>query len=37
MNFDDMDGYQFEDYIETLLKKIGFIVRNVGYSNDGGI
>lgn len=37
MNFDDMNGYQFEDYIETLLKNMGFIVRNVGYSNDGGI
>ncbi len=37
MNYSKMDGYQFEDYIEKLLKELGFRVTNVGYSNDGGI
>ena len=37
MDYTKMDGYQFEDYIESILKNLGLIVRNVGYSNDGGI
>ena len=37
MDFSQISGYEFEDYVETLLKKMGFLVINKGYSNDGGI
>jgi hypothetical protein len=32
-----MDGYEFEDYVSGLLKKMGFIAEQTTYSNDGGI
>ena len=32
-----MDGYQFEDYISNLFRKLGFAVEATDYSNDGGI
>ena len=37
MRNSQMSGYLFEDYVETILKKMGFRVTNKGYSNDGGI
>lgn len=36
-NFCKMDGYQFEDYISILFRKLGFAVKATDYSNDGGI
>ncbi len=32
-----MDGYEFEDYISNLFRKLGFDVEATSYSNDGGI
>jgi hypothetical protein len=32
-----MNGYEFEDYVSGLLKKMGFIAEQTTYSNDGGI
>lgn len=32
-----MTGYEFENYISTLLTKMGFEVEVTQYSNDGGI
>lgn len=37
MDFSKMTGYEFEDYISQILKKIGFSVTQTGYSHDGGI
>lgn len=36
-NFIEMDGYQFEEYISNLFRKMGFAVEATDYSNDGGI
>lgn len=36
-NFCEMDGYQFEDYISNLFRKLGFAVEATDYSNDSGI
>ena len=33
----NMSGYEFENYISTLLTKMGFEVEVTQYSNDGGI
>lgn len=33
----NMTGYQFENYISELLKKMGFEVEVTQYTNDGGI
>lgn len=33
----NMTGYEFENYISTLLTKMGFEVEVTQYSNDGGI
>ncbi len=33
----NMTGYEFENYISTLLTKMGFDVEVTQYSNDGGI
>lgn len=33
----NMTGYEFENYISTLLTKLGFEVEVTQYSNDGGI
>lgn len=37
MNFFEMTGYDFEDYISELLKRMGFTVEQTAYTNDGGI
>lgn len=37
MDFSNMTGYEFEDYISKILRKIGFTVTQTGYSHDGGI
>ena len=36
-SFCEMDGYQFEEYISNLFRKLGFAVEATDYSNDGGI
>lgn len=37
MDFSKMDGYEFERYISTMLRNMGFVVEETTYSNDGGI
>ena len=37
IDFTAMDGYQFEDYISNLFRKLGFEVEATSYSNDGGV
>lgn len=37
IDFTTMDGYQFEDYISDLFRKLGFYVETTSYSNDGGV
>ena len=37
IDFTTMDGYQFEDYISSLFRRLGFEVESTSYSNDGGI
>lgn len=36
-DIDRMDGYEFEDLINNLLKKMGFNTELMPYSQDGGI
>ena len=37
IDFTTMDGYQFEDYISSLFRRLGFEVEATSYSNDGGV
>ncbi len=37
VDFTNMDGYQFEDYISNLFRRLGFEVEATNYSNDGGV
>ena len=37
MNFDKMNGYQFEEFTGKLFKAMGFNVLNTSLSGDGGI
>ena len=37
IDFSTMDGYQFEDYISNLFRRLGFEVEATSYSNDGGV
>lgn len=37
MNFSEMTGYEFEDYISNLLEHYGFSISKTNYSRDGGI
>lgn len=37
IDFSTMDGYQFEDYISSLFRRLGFEVEATSYSNDGGV
>ena len=37
IDFTTMDGYQFEDYISSLFRRLGFEVEATNYSNDGGV
>jgi len=37
IDFSTMDGYEFEDYISNLFRKLGFEVEATNYSNDGGV
>ena len=37
MDFTTMDGYEFEDYISNLFRRLGFEVEATNYSNDGGV
>ena len=37
IDFTTMDGYQFEDYISNLFRRLGFEVEATSYSNDGGV
>lgn len=37
IDFTAMDGYEFEDYISGLFRRLGFEVEATSYSNDGGI
>lgn len=37
IEFTAMDGYEFEDYISGLFRRLGFEVEATNYSNDGGI
>lgn len=32
-----MDGYEFEDFISNMFRRLGFDVEPTDYSNDGGI
>ncbi len=36
-NIDKLDGYEFEDLICILFRKMGFIVEHTALSGDGGI
>lgn len=37
MNFHSMNGYEFEDFVYTLLKSMGFTVKQTTYSQDDGV
>lgn len=37
VDFTKMDGYEFEDYISNLFRRLGFEVEATNYSNDGGV
>ena len=37
IDFTTMDGYQFEDYVSNIFRKLGFEVEATNYSNDGGV
>lgn len=37
VQFSKMNGYEFEDYIGELFRKMGFSVEPMPYSGDGGI
>lgn len=37
LNIDEMDGHQFEELIENLLKKMDFITERRKVTSDGGI
>jgi HJR/Mrr/RecB family endonuclease len=37
MNFDSLNGYEFEELILNLLKKMGFNVEQTPLSGDGGV
>lgn len=37
MNFDTLNGYEFEEFIMNLLKKMGFSVEQTSLSGDGGV
>ena len=37
VDFSAMDGYEFEDYISNLFRRLGFEVEPTNYSNDGGV
>ena len=37
IDFSEMSGYEFEDFISVMLKEKGFRVTQTDYSNDGGI
>lgn len=37
MNFSEMTGYEFEDYISDVLEHYGFSISKTSYSHDGGI
>ncbi len=37
IDFTTMDGYEFEDYISTMFRRLGFEVEATNYSNDGGV
>lgn len=37
MNFNNMNGYEFEDFIFSLLKSMNFTVKQTTYSQDDGI
>lgn len=37
MDFTQMTGYEFEDYISAVLEQYGFSVTKTSYSHDGGI
>lgn len=36
-NFSKMTGYEFEDFIEKLFKKMRYRVRNIKHSGDEGV
>lgn len=37
VNFNDMNGYEFERFVAKLLRKAGFIVEETPLSGDGGV
>lgn len=37
MDYTQMTGYEFEDYISAVLEQYGFSVTKTSYSHDGGI
>lgn len=37
LDYRKMNGYEFEKFVATLFRKIGFIVEEVSLSGDGGI
>lgn len=37
IDFTSMDGYEFEDFISGLFRRLGFEVEVTNYSNDGGV
>lgn len=37
IDFSVMDGYEFEDFISSLFRRLGFEVEATNYSNDGGV
>ena len=37
IDFSTMDGYEFEDFISSLFRRLGFEVEATNYSNDGGV
>lgn len=36
-NIDGMDGHQFEDLVERLIKKMGFVTEERKITSDGGV
>ena len=37
MDFNKIDGFEFEEYIGTMFTNKGFQVQKTNYSHDGGI
>ena len=37
INFNSIDGYEFENLIEQLLQKMGFLTKERKRGADGGI